>query len=153
MTTEVKDIIQKLEDKIILYKHLGLTPTVVNADEVRFQVSLEKSSNHKGTAFGGSLYADAVLAAYTLILVGLRHRGFATENIVIAKGEIKYLRPIDSDFEVHCTWPSQEASESFFADLKSKGKGRITLKSQISGVNASAGSILTGDFVVIENLV
>lgn len=148
MISTANEIIQKLESKIVLYKHLGLTPIVVNSDEVRFHVSLEKSSNHKGTAFGGSLYADAVLAAYTLVLAGLRDHGFTTENIVIAKGEIKYLRPIDSDFEVQCLWPSKEASESFFSDLKLKGKGRITMVTKVSGIRASVGAVLTGDFVV-----
>lgn len=148
MIDTAKEIIQSLEDKIILYKHLGINPVVVNKNEVRFHVSLEKSSNHKGTAFGGSLYADAVLAAYTLILVGLRDRGIVTENIVIAKGEIKYLRPIDSDFEVYCRWPSQAASQSFFSDLLSIGKARITLTTEVSKSDSSVGAILTGDFVV-----
>lgn len=148
MSVDANEIIQKLESKITLYKHLGLTPVLVSADEVRFQVSLEKSSNHKGTAFGGSLYTDAVLAAYTLVLAGLREGGFTTENIVIAKGEIKYLRPIDSDFEVHCTWQSKEDLNSFYSDLRQKGKGRIIVKTEALGTKAAVGAVFTGDFVV-----
>jgi len=143
-----QNIIQNLHDKITLFKHLGIEPLNITSKEVRFRVALGMSRNHKGTAFGGSLYADAVLAAYTLVLAGLRERGIPTENIVIARGEIEYLRPVDSDFEILCQFPSDDVEETFFSELKAKGKGRTTLTSQVLGAGGSLKASLTGVFVV-----
>lgn len=148
MEVNAQEIITSLHDKITLFKHLGIQPLDISGKSVRFRISLDKSRNHKGTAFGGSLYADAVLAAYTLVFASLRERGFSTENIVIAKGEIEYLRPVDSDFEIQCLFPSAAEEETFFAELKSKGRSRISLTSQIFGEGGSLKASLTGVFVV-----
>lgn len=148
MEVSAQDITQNLHDKITLFKHLGIVPLNITGKEVRFRVALDMSRNHKGTAFGGSLYADAVLAAYTLVLVGLRERGIPTDNIVIAKGEIDYFRPVDSDFEILCHFPTVAQEESFFSDLQSQGKARISLTSQVIGVGGSLKASLKGVFVV-----
>lgn len=148
MEVGAQELIGLLESKITLYKHLGIEVVRICSEEVRFRVSLEKSRNHKGTAFGGSLYADAVLAAYALILVGLRERQIPTENIVIAKGEIQYFRPVDSDFEVVCQFPSKEDENAFFSDLLKNGKVRGSLTSQILGSSGGVKASLTGLFVI-----
>lgn len=150
MEVNPQELIAILKDKISLYEHLGITVINISSAEVHFRVSLAKNRNHKGTAFGGSLYATAVLAAYALVLAGLKARGIQTENIVIAKGQIEYLRPVDTDFEVLCKFPSPEDETAFYSELVSAGKVRGAIESYIMG-GAGGDKLmasLTGLFVV-----
>lgn len=148
MEIDSQEMIAILKDKIALYEHLGIEVTRIRSEEVRFRVSLERSRNHKGTAFGGSLYATAVLAAYALVLAGLKERKIPTENIVIAKGEIQYFRPVDTDFEIICRFPSPAKEDAFYEELLKHGRVRGSLTSQILGEGGSLKASLTGVFVV-----
>ena len=148
MEVDSQELISILQDKIALYEHLGIAVLELNSSKVRFRVSLEKNRNHKGTAFGGSLYATAVLAAYALVLAGLKARGIPTENIVIAKGEIQYFKPVDTDFEVVCEFPSVQEQDDFFAALVKSGRTKGPLKSHILARGGSLKASLTGVFVV-----
>lgn len=148
MEVNPQELINILKDKITLYEHLGIEFITFRSHEVHFKVALEKSKNHKGTAFGGSQYAVAVLSAYALVLAGLKERNIPTENIVIAKGEIQYLRPVETDFEVICKFPSSEEEEEFYKTLQSKGKVRGIIQSHIVAEGGSLKSSLKGDFVV-----
>ncbi|XGC79608.1 YiiD C-terminal domain-containing protein [Bdellovibrio bacteriovorus] len=139
-----------LRNKIALYEHLGIEVLTMGPHEVRFRVALEKNYNHKGTAFGGSLYATGVMAAYAMVLTGLHERKINTENIVISKGEIEYLRPVDTDFEIICRFPSLEEENAFYDELKEKGRVKAKLESQIVGLGPgrSLKASLIGTFVV-----
>lgn len=148
MEVNVQELIALLKDKITLYQHLGIEVLEMSSSRVRFKVALEKNRNHKGTAFGGSLYATGVLAAYALALAGLRGRGIPTENIVIAKGDIQYLRPVTTDFEIVSEFPSPQEEDAFFQDVKAKGRARGNIHSQIFSEGGSLCASLTGVFVV-----
>lgn len=148
MEVNPQELIAILKDKIALYEHLGITVEEISASRVRFKVSLEKNRNHKGTAFGGSLYASGVLAAYALALAGLKAHQIPTENIVIAKGEIQYLRPVDTDFEVVSEFRSIQEQEDFFKTLQTRGRVRGLIRTQILGEGGSLKASLLGDFVV-----
>ena len=142
-----KHLAELLKDKIKLYEHLGLEVVELTSSSVRFRVSLEENLNHKGTAFGGSIYAAAVLSAYALVLHGLRERKIPTDNIVIQKGEIQYLKPIESDFEVVCAFPNQDFANDFYNRLETTGrvKDTLTVKAQIAN---DTKATLKGTFVV-----
>ncbi|WII71678.1 YiiD C-terminal domain-containing protein [Bdellovibrio sp. 22V] len=148
MEVNAEELIATLKNKITLYEHLGIEVLEINSEKVRFRVSLEKNKNHKGTAFGGSQYATAVMAAYALVLAGLHARQIPTENIVIAKGDIQYLRPVESDFEIICAFPSREEENAFYDELVKNKKVKGTLKSQIVADGGSLKAVLTGVFVV-----
>lgn len=135
-------------DKIKLYEHLGIEILEATSDKAHFRVSLEKNLNHKGTAFGGSLYAAGVMAAYALILAGLKQHGISTDNIVISKGEISYLRPVDSDFEVLATFSSEEQGEKFYSEINTNKRAKEIVKVQILGEGGSLRALLSGTFVV-----
>jgi thioesterase domain-containing protein len=156
-----QDLIQILSDNIKLYNHLGITVETLSSQRAVLKVDLEKNLNHKGTAFGGSLYATGVLSAYALVLAGLKHHHIDTENIVIAKGVIEYHRPVDSDFRIVCEFASLAEEQSFYQELKDKKRVRRDLKVYIfkdggseglsRGVipdSALLGASLVGSFVV-----
>lgn len=143
-----QEILETLENKIVLYKHLGIEFQEISSSRIHLVVDLEKNSNHKGTAFGGSLYTAAVVSAYALVLAGLRSRNILTENIVIAKGSMDYKRPVAEDFDVVSEYASPEEEKSFFEDLIKKGTARREINAYI---NVSGGSLcagFSGTFVV-----
>lgn len=148
MEINSQDLINTLKTKITLYEHLGIKSVTATAHQVRFQVSLKNNENHKGTAFGGSLYAVAVLASYAMVLAGLRARGIPTDDIVIAKGDIHYLLPVESDFEVVCEFSSVRAENDFYEELRAQGRVRGHLTSYILADGGSRKASLNGVFVV-----
>jgi thioesterase domain-containing protein len=144
---EREEIVHLLESQISLYKHLNLTPVEINEGLAHFKASLKDHFNHKGTAFGGSIYAVGVLAAYSLVLAALRAHGIATDNIVIAKAEIRYLRPIAGDFDAICEFPTQYALEEFIENLREQKKVRQELVTKVFQ-GTDLGAELKGLFVV-----
>lgn len=148
MEVKGEEIDNILRDKIKLYEHLGIEVLEITSHKAHFRVSLEKNLNHKGTAFGGSLYATGVMSAYALVLAGLKHYQIATDNIVISKGEISYLRPVDTDFDVIASFDSLAQEENFFAQLKKSKRTKDTVKVQILGEGGSLKASLFGTFVV-----
>ena len=143
-----QDILETLENKIVLYKHLGIEFKQISSGRIHLLVDLEKNSNHKGTAFGGSLYTAAVISAYALVLAGLRTRSILTENIVIAKGSMDYRRPVDEDFDVVCEYASAEEEKSFFEDLIKQGSARREIKAYVNSSGGSLRAEFSGTFVV-----
>ena len=71
MEVNSQEILKTLKNKIALYEHLGIQSVSIEPRRVSFKVSLAENTNHKGTAFGGSIYAVAVLASYAMVLTGL----------------------------------------------------------------------------------
>ena len=134
-----------LRDKIKLYEHLGITIVEINSHKAHFHVSLEKNLNHKGTAFGGSLYATGVMAAYALVLAGLKHYQISTDNIVISKGEISYLRPVDTDFDVIASFPYADDEEAFYNEIKTRKRAKKTVKVQILAGGGEGNAVADRD--------
>jgi thioesterase domain-containing protein len=114
----------------LLHKDIPITKqmgsSIIHIDEKLCiaEVELASNLNHKGTAFGGSIYSCCALASYGLFLNGLRSHGSQTKNIVIAEGEIKYLLPVTDDFEVKATWHSDKDRQKFFDQLGKKHKAK-----------------------------
>lgn len=145
--TSLDKLVETLREKIKLFDHLGIQVHELTPHGIHFRVSLEDNTNHKGTAFGGSLYSVAVTAAYALVLHGLRERNIATENIVIQKGQIQYLKPVESDFDVYCSFPSDQEAETFYNTLKTHQRVRDELSVRIE-VAGDLKALLKGVFVV-----
>ena len=64
----------------------------------------DENVNVHGTAFAGSLYAICTLSAWGLIHSRLPKNA----ALVMAKGSIRYLRPVIGDIIAQCTIPQQE---------------------------------------------
>lgn len=103
----------------------------VRVDSIRIGGRLHDHRNHKGTAFGGSLYEIALLACYGLFFSILESRGFSTREIVIASGEIRYRAPVNDDFESHCEI-SPPTLEDFLWKMKSTGQADLQMTSHVT---------------------
>jgi len=135
-----------LETEIPLTKAIGVV--VKDYDETSLTISAphQNNSNHKNTAFGGSLYSVSVLSGWGLIyLLLIQHQ--LKGHIVIQESNTKFLKPVTTDIIAKCAFESDEQIDTFLKTYKRKGIARIQLQSRI---HSSAGDnvIFTGRYVV-----
>jgi thioesterase domain-containing protein len=133
-------------------KAMGAEVRGVDSIHCSVQVPLAPNINHKGTVFGGSLYSASALSCYGLVLFGLQSRGIKTDNVVIAQGEMKYIKPVTGNFEVIATWESTELAEEFFKTLLKKGKARTSLRAQVI-LDAQVCAQFNAQFVAMNPIV
>lgn len=126
-----EQLYKKLTSDIPLTQHLGFEILEASPEKVHLRARLKENINHKSTAFGGSLYTLSVLAAYSLVYLGLDKEKIQTNNIVIQKGEIKYLHPVTEDFDVICEFNKPELYQKFFYCLSRWKKVRELMKVQV----------------------
>ena len=104
MTTLSKQETDLLEEKILgfipILKSMGIQLVRIEDSRCLLRVPLALNHNHKGTAFGGSLYAACTAACYTLAYALQIKTSLVNRDLVITKGEIEYLKPITQDFFV-----------------------------------------------------
>lgn len=120
----------KIRQEIPAIRHFPFRVEAVDSESVRVSARLADHLNHKGTAFGGSLYQLALIASYGLFFNLLETGGFETRDFVIAKGKISYKLPVPADFEALCSVEKSEV-ERFHRDLKSVGKADLNLSASI----------------------
>lgn len=126
-----QELLAKLNKDIPVSKFLGFDFAEATATKVVIRARLSENINHKGTAFGGSLYTLSVLAAYSLVYLGIEKEKIKTNNIVIQKGEIQYLKPVTSDFDITCEFNGEASYQKFYETLARWKKVRETIKAQI----------------------
>lgn len=145
-----QEFLKHLEKNIPITKHFGIQSLQRQSQsqdqEISIQVSLAAHLNHKKTAFGGSLYSLSALTCYGWLWTALPKLGLFTDDIVIQKGEIEYLKPVNADFTVKTSQPQNW--DSFTTALKSKSKGRIDLTAEIF-VNQQSCAKFSGTYVAV----
>lgn len=144
---ELQDLFNK---EIPITNSMGLDVIKSTSDEVILKFKLNENKNHKGTAFGGSQYSACALSCYGLFLVGLRERGFNTNNIVISDGQISYKAPVGENFIARASWTTESKTE-FFEKLARKQKSKVTLRAEVLS-KSKVCTTFQGDFVAILDL-
>jgi len=103
---------------------MGVEVLGLQNDEFRVGAALAANINVHGTAFAGSLYSLAALTGWGMIWLRLRQHEL-TGAIVLSKGEIDYLRPVDEDLVCRCRADSDGFDQ--LRDALSNGR-RATLQ-------------------------
>lgn len=137
---------QTLHHEIPLTRAIGLSVAAATPESVTLQAPLQANINHKCTAFGGSLYAVAVLAGWSLIFVRLRQRGLEA-HIVIQQSDIEYLEPVTGEIRATCHIGSEAALERALRLFEKRGVARIPLQVEIEGSDGAA-VIFAGKYVI-----
>lgn len=119
-----------VQQKIPISAALQFKISKIQTGEVELQIPLAPHRNHKGTAFGGSLYNACVLACYCLAHFDLSSSAVSTDQFVIADGHIKYLAPVAKDFQVRVVWSAKER-DLVLQGMKRKGRVRWDLHAEI----------------------
>jgi thioesterase domain-containing protein len=129
--SKLNEFTKRLNREIPLSKALEALPVELSSDRVVLSAPLAPNINHKLTAFGGSVYAVAVLSAWSLLTVTLKEEGFDVDYVVVQDGTIEYKAPIRSDFTATAEWSSTKGRAKFVAQLKKRGLARATLRSVV----------------------
>lgn len=149
MKSNIDQLQDYLHEQIPLTQAMGLWVEVACAEKVVLGASLAKNLNHKQTAFGGSLNALATLACWGLLFLNLKSIPGLYE-VVIAKGEMSFLKPVQEDLKAHSLLSVENNSwDSFAKRLERKGRARISLESCIGNPDSPAAKFL-GQFVAIR---
>ncbi len=88
---------------------------------------LAPNTNIHNTAFAGSLYAIESLTAWGLLYLELQQAGFDA-SIIHARGNIEFDSPLRDDIVAVSRFDGQE---HIFAELRSSGKARLSLSTQV----------------------
>ncbi|ROU01577.1 thioesterase [Marinobacter sp. R17] len=148
--TQLDRLQTRINEHIPLTRALGVTVADYTGDQITVKAPLALNHNHQGTGFGGSVYAVAVVGAWSLLELWLEDRQLKG-NVVIQSGAIDYGLPVNSDFFARCRLPSAEDMERFERSIERRGKGRVVLEVTVfveEGGTAFPAATFSGRFVV-----
>lgn len=121
---------ETLEHEIPLTRAIGLTVVRYDAAGLALRAPLASNTNHKATAFAGSLNAVATLAGWGFVWLALRERCLSG-TVVIHESGAHYRLPVDGDFVAVCHAPAAAQLDAFVATLRRRGKARLALTIEI----------------------
>jgi len=122
---------RRLYAEIPLTRHIGVRVGAYDRATLTLKAPLAANSNHKGTAFGGSLFSLAVLAGWGLLVLKLAARGLEAE-IVIQDSEVDYVAPVHGDFSARATLPDGDEFDRFVRTLERRGRARVQVSVVVS---------------------
>lgn len=148
MTIDCTTVEQYLHEHIPMSKAMEVTVTSINETGVILSAPLAPNINHRNTVFGGSISTLAILSAWTFIHVQLKTLNMAS-RIVIQSNSLEYTNPALGDFQAHCPAPAPKAWQRFITTLSKRGKGRITLSSEVFSDTTLVGKF-QGKYVALK---
>lgn len=140
-----------LHQELPLANALGVC--VVNTQEwaVHLTAPFAPNRNNHGTAFGGSLATLGILSGWAMVHSALLREGLDAD-LVIQKSECDYHQPITGEIHAHAQMLPADW-QAFLAAYATKGRGRITVRTQLAGVSAlTSGATHTGTYVALKRL-
>ena len=131
---------QLIDREIMLAKPMGIIVEAADETAVVLRAPLAPNANHKGTAFGGSLYSIAVLTGWAWITRFLATRKLDAEA-VIQESSMRFLAPVHGEMRSSIEIPGEADIDKFQKMLLRAARGRIRLQ-----VNVHAGATLATVF-------
>ena len=108
--------------------------------------ALEPNINIHDTAFAGSLYSICAMSGWGLVtLEAQTHK--AEAKVVVAKGDIKYIKPIQDDPILAHAKLTGDAND-IFVQLATSHKARVEVVSSIM-VGDALGVLFTGNYALL----
>ena len=123
--TAATELEHTLHAEIPLSRAMGIRVVAYDGSKLQLSAPLAPNTNHKSTAFGGSLYSLAVLCGWGLLHLKLREAGLH-KHIVIQESSIRYLLPVEGEMMAECRL-DKAAFARFLHTLEKHGKGRLAL--------------------------
>lgn len=138
-----------LHEHIPLSRAMGVAVVTATPDGVTLSAPLAPNINHRETVFGGSASAVALLAAWSLLYVGLQHEGIRS-RVVVQRNTTDYKQPISGDFTATALIDDASLWRRFIHMLQRKGRARITVTVRLHCKGLEVGQ-LSGDFVALSS--
>ncbi|MDA8693992.1 thioesterase domain-containing protein [Pseudomonadales bacterium] len=144
-----------VKNHLPLGQAMGLEVSHYDAKSIALSAPLALNDNDKGTAFGGSLYCSAVMAAWSFFYLRCLQYNLkeGMPNIVVSKGGIEYLAPVtSSNIIATCENTDKTMWDEFLARYEQKGSAKVclssTINSEVNGVEQVAVKF-TGTYALI----
>lgn len=128
---------------------MGVRVKIATPGRVELAAPLAPNINHQATVFGGSASAVAMLSAWTLVHLGLRHEGIEAAT-VIQRNAMRYDAPMLGDFTAVCTLADDSAWQRFVRTIERHGRGRIALHAHLLADGRQTAAF-EGDFVALHD--
>ena len=118
---------ERIDREIMLARPMGVI--VESADDLSLvlRAPLAPNANHKGTAFGGSLYSLAVLTGWAWLTRFLATRKLDAEA-VIQESSMRFLKPVHGEMRACLEIPAAVDIDKFQKMLVRADRGRIRLQ-------------------------
>lgn len=143
-----QEIQRHIYSVIPIVKAFELQVQQLTKDSCTIFLPLHVNRNHKGTAFGGSLYTACVIAAYALVYS--KQKSVFDLDLVIREGNIRYLGPVDQDFYVRAHIDLTDW-DRMMKGLNNKDRARIHVVAQAFIEDKTPLCEFKGDFVFLKN--
>ena len=118
---------QRIDREIMLAKPMGVIVESANDLGLVLRAPLAPNANHKGTAFGGSLYSLAVLTGWAWLTRFLATRKLDAEA-VIQESSMRFLAPVHGEMRACIEIPAAADIDKFQKMLVRADRGRIRLQ-------------------------
>ena len=124
-----EELERTLHRDIPLSQAMGIRVVGYDGACLQLAAPLEPNTNHKSTAFGGSLYSLAVLCGWGLLHLKLQEAGLH-KHIVIQESSIRHLLPVSGELRAG-SHIEADALQRFMHMLEKRGRARIALETEI----------------------
>jgi thioesterase domain-containing protein len=131
---------ERIDREIALAVPMGVIVESADDAGIILRAPLAPNANHKGTAFGGSLYALAVLTGWAWLTRYLVSRQI-NADAVIQESSMQFLLPVVGELRACSVAPAEGEPDKFHKMLMRAGRGRIRLR-----VEMHQGQNLAGVF-------
>ena len=135
-----------LHEEIPLTRAMGVEVVASQDNCLTLTAPLSPNTNHKSTAFGGSLYSLAVLTGWGLLHLKLKQHDVAA-HIVIRQSHIDYIRPVTDDITAICCLESEQQLDRMLHTYNKKHIAAIRLNAMIRQGDAHA-VLFSGKYVI-----
>jgi thioesterase domain-containing protein len=136
-------------ENLPLARAAGISVDEYSGDMLIVSAPLDKNINDKGTAFGGSLYNLCVITAWGMTDLKAKELKL-NGDIVVAKGEINYLRPLRGRLIAKVEAPSEAELEHIKKSYESRGKATFNLEVLMLDENQNSCVQFKGKYAVLS---
>jgi thioesterase domain-containing protein len=118
---------------------------VLKADALNMELGcgLAPNHNHLGSAFGGSLSALMILAAYCRLFFLMNGKG----HVLLKSSQMEFLLPVTEDLRAFVLAPQTKDVYAFLKAYQKKGRARLVLISEVRLADGRVACRMTGEFV------
>jgi thioesterase domain-containing protein len=120
-----------------------------DGESLVFEAPLEPNINDKGTAFGGSIYVLCVSTAWGMSSIKAQELGCDGE-LVVAKANIEYLRPLKEVIRAEVKAPDQEALQHFKDSFDRHGKAQFDLEARVLDSAGKCCARFSGKYALLK---
>jgi thioesterase domain-containing protein len=135
----------RIDTEIALARHIRVVVERADDQALVLSAPLQANANHKGTAFGGSLYCVAALTGWAWATRYLNMHGIPADA-VIQRSNVEFLAPVHGELRAHLIAPAAAEIDKFRKMLERAGRGRIQLRVELRTTAAGAARAVAARF-------